>query len=1814
VIDHPARARIAEVIVTRTGKGMTRGSGYLVSPGWVLTAGHVVADVTSIGVWFGVKPKLAPEAGVGVDIRRVLILAGADLALLPVEGHPSVEGQLSGPSVEPVLWGRLDREPGPAVPAAAAGCPRFKLRSAPGRPDVLLRELHYAIGSIPALSDAKTDRFAFTVDAPPGPDPEPGEHSPWEGMSGAAVWGSGRLIGVVGQHHQGEGLATLTVLPFDQLFAHPSERELADWRAALPQLPAAAADLGLAVPPTARTIELARARQAVQPLVPRLLVGREAESAMLAEFAGSGASWRWLQGDAFAGKTALLAWFALHPPDRVDVVACFLRRTTGNNTAAYALDMLTRQLALLAERRDYQPPPFPTQMADDLADLLDGASRACTERGRRLLVLIDGLDEYDPTPANLGLAAWLPGTGTLPDQAMLLAASRTGADVGLPPAHPLSGHVQRISASDAAAEIRAAAHAELERALMPPDKFSFPLIACLAVAQSGLAVSELRALLKRRGRDADVSEITALVGSFLGRSLVALPDPGGLDSSGSGSRMYVFAHDTLLAEARERVAGDLADYEDLFDAWAGEYAQRDWPADTPRYLLDPYTRVLISRANDPGAPDSRCRAATDQLYTTVMHRSRLLRLFERSGNPALPDQEIVAAQHAIIDTRGRTGLDPDEVNFRLAVLVLRRRPLTGDRAEIAAKIAAVFASIGRADAGADLAVSIDDPAGQASTLSSVATALAEAGHVQAALRSVSGVSDPAARALALASVAAVLAKAGQAAQAIDIAGQAVRATSLVDDPAERIKIFGGAAAALAEAGDAEAAVRAASGIDDPAERVSALASVAAFLAGAGRVEQAADIADRALRAAAGMDDPREQASALTSVADVMAQAGRVEQAADIADRALRAASGIDDPADRASALTSVAASLVGAGQGERAADIAVRALQAGAGTDEPLMQAVIMCSVAGVLAAAGDAMQAADIAVQAADVAVQAAEVAVQALQAAVRSGDEAMGGFAGGMMHAMVMHQAVRTLIETGRPDDVAGRALQATSAADDPEERANVLAMVAVALADGGRTQAALQVADSIDATGKHAEALAMVAVGLAEAGQVEEALRVADGIHDPVEQVEALSGISAALTASAPTGAAQVVGIAARVVSTAERAVEAATAIDDQQDRALALRAVARALARCGQAGPALRAAQSIDDRGHRVWGVRDVAIDLAQAGQVEQAFAVAAGIDQPKVRATAFSELAQALVEAGQEKLAADAADLALRAAASIDDDPQLRVGALNGAAAALAEAGHGEQAADVARLALRAAAGIDDPREQAWAVRDTAQAVALAGQAGFALRVAVGVVHLESRTEALAMVMRALAEAGKVAEALPAATTIDDPAQRAWALSSVAVALAADQQPGQAADVAADARQAASPIQDPQQRAETLSVATQALAAAGQSAQAAGTARQAVKAAAAIANPELRTRTLDWVAEALAKAGQVGPALQAANHISDAKDRGYALRSLAGELALRGQAGPALRAVAGIHDRDWRIWGERDIARALAWAGRTKRALQVAASIDEPEVRATALTEVAEALLAAGRGRSAMQAADLALRAAAGVDDPAKRTEALSKIAMLLASTGNATLAADAATQTLRAARAVDGFSRGYALSYAAQALAGSGQHRRGMDVANSIQGFRERETALGRVVQALGDSEQVNQARRVAAGILDPRVRSGALSRVAADLDQAGRTAEALDVAKAAFLAAADINDPSSRAPALAALLANPVIRDSQAAEPGRQTLELLLLTARAPEYLATFPVPLLQRLIASEELHLIITTAALPPRPARMARPNRRPRTGRAR
>ncbi|MFJ4871011.1 hypothetical protein [Streptomyces sp. NPDC088757] len=76
------------------------------------------------------------------------------------------------------------------------------------------------------------------------------------------------------------------------------------------------------------------------------LVGREEESAELAEFCRTGTGYRWWRADAWAGKAALMTWFVLDPPEGARIVPFFVTARLGaqNDVVAY-VDVVLEQLA-----------------------------------------------------------------------------------------------------------------------------------------------------------------------------------------------------------------------------------------------------------------------------------------------------------------------------------------------------------------------------------------------------------------------------------------------------------------------------------------------------------------------------------------------------------------------------------------------------------------------------------------------------------------------------------------------------------------------------------------------------------------------------------------------------------------------------------------------------------------------------------------------------------------------------------------------------------------------------------------------------------------------------------------------------------------------------------------------------------------------------------------------------------------------------------------------------------------------------------------------------------------------------------------------------------------------------------------------------------------------------------------------------------------------------------------------------------------------------------------------------------------------------
>jgi hypothetical protein len=170
--------------------------------------------------------------------------------------------------------------------------------------------------------------------------------------------------------------------PLWALFDAKALDDIADWARSVNQRQ-----------PVARSVYLSRL---VEPIAPQTLIGREEELAELGRFCltrdPKALAYAWWQAGAWAGKSALVATFAISPPQGVDVVAFFITSRSGayDNRGAFT-DHVQEQLDTLLGQ-----PPIARVAATVESHLLDDLARAARQsaaRGRRLVLIVDGLDE-----------------------------------------------------------------------------------------------------------------------------------------------------------------------------------------------------------------------------------------------------------------------------------------------------------------------------------------------------------------------------------------------------------------------------------------------------------------------------------------------------------------------------------------------------------------------------------------------------------------------------------------------------------------------------------------------------------------------------------------------------------------------------------------------------------------------------------------------------------------------------------------------------------------------------------------------------------------------------------------------------------------------------------------------------------------------------------------------------------------------------------------------------------------------------------------------------------------------------------------------------------------------------------------------------------------------------------------------------------------------------------------------------------------------------------------------------------------------------
>ncbi|WP_063762979.1 hypothetical protein [Streptomyces rimosus] len=653
--------------------------------------------------------------------------------------------------------------------------------------------------------------------------------------------------------------------------------------------------------------------------------GREGELAQLATFCthdvpagrpGAG-YWRWV-APAWAGKSALLAHFVLHPPPGVDVVSFFITfRMAAQNDAAAFCEVVQRQVyALLGEE---EPLSTPATRDEQMQLALHRGAQWCATRGRRLVLVVDGLDEDSGVTAGANshsIAALLP---RVPPHGMrIVVAGRphppVPGDVHVD--HPLRNTAidHRLEPSPHARAAREDAERDLLR-LRDGGGLGWDLVALTVAAGGGLSAPDFAELTGSPARLVE-RELSAVNGrSFRWRS-------GHWTSA--GPPVFLFAHEELRRAAAELVtAQELAAHRSRLHRWADFYRHVGWPQSTPEYLLRGYSQLL------------RAQGDTSRLVALVCDTRRQERLWQVSGADLEALSAVSDAFVLVLADGGRRGDQDVSVALRLAAA---RDGLHERTAPLSPGLIALWARCGHPARAVQLAESQRGAWDRVAALSAIAGALAAARPDKAAalLDRADSTED---RDRFLAAIAKSLAGSGRPAEAL-------RSACRISDREGRAEAFVAAVGALAgatgnagtaheEAGGrgtdalswALEAVDAVMAVPNTVSRSALAASLAAALSRLGEHRRALALAERAVSRSSDSGDTVRRAQRLALFAREMSTVpGLAAQAAEFAVTSARLAAAIDDPASVEWVYPDVAASLEVTGHHQQAIDLVSRFL------------------------------------------------------------------------------------------------------------------------------------------------------------------------------------------------------------------------------------------------------------------------------------------------------------------------------------------------------------------------------------------------------------------------------------------------------------------------------------------------------------------------------------------------------------------------------------------------------------------------------------------------------------------------------------------------------------------------------------------------------------------------------------------------------------------------------------------------------------------------------------------------------------------------
>jgi len=388
-------------------------------------------------------------------------------------------------------------------------------------------------------------------------------------------------------------------------------------------------------------------------LAPDHLEDRESEMADLEAFVHSAddISWYAMEADMVSGKTAVMASFALNPPDDVHMVSFFIRRTggDGNDRGRFAF-VMGAQLAKILGHEYTEPVRDPAQCTE-FRQLLRRAATACRSEitPRPLVLLIDGIDEdsyfENPDGANAkSILSLLPRR--LPEGVKIITASRPNPRL---PEDVLCDADRRIVSLKpspiAEKSINRKDIAEFFKSDVAVDIGAF-LAACGGV----LTVEDLRRLLTIRGYQ---RILTWDVRGHVDRSPGRILTPVDVGFGGQEVLAYRLGHDVVTRAVIRELDPDsfgegdepederwwapirekaLAPYRAIIRDWVKKCANGGWGDSTPNYVLSGACfDLMLNDKRDDGSSVRVVldRGRYDEMRRRSGRRSHVLRMIDR---------------------------------------------------------------------------------------------------------------------------------------------------------------------------------------------------------------------------------------------------------------------------------------------------------------------------------------------------------------------------------------------------------------------------------------------------------------------------------------------------------------------------------------------------------------------------------------------------------------------------------------------------------------------------------------------------------------------------------------------------------------------------------------------------------------------------------------------------------------------------------------------------------------------------------------------------------------------------------------------------------------------------------------------------------------------------------------------------------------------------------------------------------------------------------------------------------------------------------